>query len=452
MFKVKDIIDVCNAKLLQGDINLEVTSFCNDTRSIKENDVYVAIKGENFDGNNFYLDAIKSGAKACILERIVDIPSEYNDITILVVENSIKCLQELARYKISKFTGKVIAITGSVGKTSTKDMVYSVVNTEYKTLRNIGNKNNHIGLPLTILSHVNEDVMVLEMGMNNFKEISLLTNIAKPDIAIITNIGTAHIGNLGSRENILKAKLEILEGLKENGKLIINNDNDLLHDYYLGNKEDYIVTIGIENDSNYMANNVTYTELGSKFNVENNNICVNVASTPFVYNALIAYAVGKELGISVEKIKTGIESFSLSKNRLEVTTNKKGITIINDTYNASYDSVKAALETLKNRKEKRKIAVLGDILELGSYSEKIHKDLAKEVIDNNVDILVLVGNEVRYLLDELTDKEYNGEVYLFSKYNDTYELLDNILDEDDVVLLKASHSMNLTEVVNYLMK
>lgn len=452
MLKIKDIIDICNAKLLQGDINLEVTSFCNDTRCIKENDVYIAIKGDNFDGNNFYEDAIESGAKVCILEREIDIPSEYSDITILIVENSINCLQELARYKMSKFTGKVIAITGSVGKTSTKDMVYSVVNTEYNTLRNIGNKNNHIGLPLTILSHTDEDVMVLEMGMNNFKEISLLANIAKPDIAIITNIGTAHIGNLGSRENILKAKLEILEGLKENGKLIINNDNDLLHDYYLENRKDFIVTVGIGNDSKYMANNIEYTELGSVFKIDNNEINVNVPSTPFVYNALIAYAVGKELGISDDKIKNGIENFSLTKNRLEVTTNKRGVVIINDTYNASYDSVKAALETLKNRKEKRKIAVLGDILELGSYSEKIHKDLANEVINNDVDVLLVVGNEVKYLLEELTDREYNKDVYWFSKYDETYELLDNILKEGDVVLLKASHSINLTEVVNYLMK
>jgi len=452
MFKVKDIIDICDAKLLQGDINLEVNSFCNDTRSIKENDVYVAIKGDNFDGNEFYVDAIKKGAKVCILEHDVEVPFEYGDITILVVESSIKCLQNLARYKMSKFSGKVIAITGSVGKTSTKDMVYSVVKTKYKTLRNIGNKNNHIGLPLTILSHTDEEVMILEMGMNNFNEISLLTDIARPDIAIITNIGTAHIGNLGSRENILKAKLEILEGLKKNGKLIINNDNDLLHEYYLSNNEDYMVTVGIENESDYIAKDVEYTELGSKFKVDKYEFNVNVPSTPFVYNALIAYAVGKELNISKEYIRQGIENFSLSKNRLEVTVNKKGVVIINDTYNASYDSVKAALETLKNRKERRKIAVLGDILELGSYSEKIHRDIAMEVIDNNVDILVLVGNEVRYLLEELTEKEYRWEVYLFSKYDETYELLDDILEKDDVVLLKASHSMNLTEVVNHLMK
>jgi len=452
MLKVKDIIEVCNAKLIQGDINTECSNFCKDTRIIEKNDVYVAIKGENFDGNDFYIDAIKKGASVCILEHDVNVPKEYSNTTILVVKDSIKCLQDLASYKISKFNGKVIAITGSVGKTSTKDMVYSVVNTKYKTLRTLGNNNNHIGLPLTILKHTDEEVMILEMGMNNFKEISLLTNIAKPDIAIITNVGTAHIGNLGSRENILKAKLEITEGLKENGKLIINNDNDMLHSYYHKNKKDNIITIGIENESNYIAKDIEYDEKSSIFTIDNNKIKVNVPSNVFVYNSLVAYAVGKEIGIEDNLIKEGIENFVLTKNRLDIKTNKKGITIIDDTYNASFDSVKASLEILKNRKEKRKIAVLGDILELGDFSESIHRSIAKEVINSNIDILVTVGKDVKYMLYELKENGYEKEIYNFAKYNETYELLDNILKEEDVVLLKASHGINLTEVVNHLMK
>lgn len=451
MFKVKDIINICNAKLLQGDINLEIINFCNDTRVLKENDCYVAIKGEVFDGNIFYEEAINKGANICILETKPKDIEKYNNITFLLVEDSVKCLQDLARYKISNFNGKVIAITGSVGKTSTKDMVYSVVNTKYKTLRNIGNLNNHLGLPMTILSHKDEEVMVLEMGMNQFGEISLLTNIAKPDIAIITNIGTAHIGNLGSRENILKAKLEILEGLKENGKLIINNDNDLLHKYYEENKKDFIISCGIDNESNYLATNIEYSEIGSKFNILDKEIKVNVPSNVFIYNALIAYAVGIELNIPFEKIKEGIENFSLTKNRMSINTNKKGTVIIDDTYNASFDSIKAALNTLGSRKEKRKIAVLGDILELGKFSESIHRSLAKEVIDNNVDILVLVGNDIKYLFEEITNLEYKGDIYMYQKSEDTFELLDEILEKDDVVLLKASNSINLTKVVNYLM-
>lgn len=450
MFKAKDIIKICNGKLLCGDEETICKNFCNDTRKLNKGDVYVGIKGENFNGNSFYMDAINLGATVCILEE----PPKTIDCnaTIIQVDNSIKCLQELARNVINNFKGTVIAVTGSVGKTSTKDMIYSVVSTKYKTLRTIGNNNNHIGLPMTILKYTDEEVMILEMGMNNFGEISLLTNIAKPDIAVITNIGTAHIGILGSRENILKAKLEIIKGLKSNGLLIINNDNDLLHNYYLEHKLDNITTIGIENESNYMAKDTKYNENSSTFKVDNQEILVKVGSSPFVYNALIAYAIGKKLNIPEEMIKKGIENFTLTKNRLEIKENKKGVIIIDDTYNASYDSIKAAIETLNNRKEKRKIAVLGDILELGKYSEEIHKSLAKEIINSSIDILITVGTEMKYLINELIDNTYDKEMYSFDKYNDTYEVLDNILKKGDVVLLKASHGINLTEVVNHLMK
>jgi len=451
MFKVKDIIKICNAKLLQGNLNQECYNFCKDTRIIKENDVYVGIKGDNFDGNDFYLEAIEKGAKVCILEKEVNILNN-SDVTILIVDNSIKILQQLASYKISKYKGKIIAITGSVGKTSTKDLVYSVVSTKYKTLKTLGNNNNHIGLPLTILRQTDEEVMILEMGMNNLKEISLLSNIAKPDLAIITNIGTAHIGNLGSRENILKAKLEITEGLKKNGNLIINNDNDLLHNYYLEKQKNNIVTVGINNDSKYMANNIKYNDNSAEFTIEDNKYIVNVPSEVFIYNSLVAYSVGRLLDIKEELIKKGIENFELTKNRLDIKKNKNGVVIIDDTYNASFDSVKASLEILKNRKEPRKIAVLGDILELGNYSENIHRSLANEVINSNIDILITVGNEIKYLLDELKNSNYDKEIYHFSKYDETYELLDNILKKDDVILLKASHSINLTEVVNQLLK
>lgn len=450
MFKVKDIVRICNGKLLCGNIDASCKSFSVDTRTIKKNDAFVGIKGSTFNGNLLYLDAIKKGAILCIVEEDVDVTSL--DIPIIRVNNSIKALQDLARSVISNFNGKVIGVTGSVGKTSTKDMIYSVVSTKYKVLRTIGNNNNHIGLPLSILRYSDEDVMILEMGMNNFNEISMLTNIARPDIGIITNIGTAHIGNLGSRENILKAKLEITEGLKDDGILLINNDNDLLHDYYLNNKSNRINTIGINNLSDYMAKDIRYYEDKTIFKINDDEFIINTVGSPFVYNALIAYYIGVKLDISIDMIRKGIENFSLTNNRLEVKCNKNNITIIDDTYNASYDSVKVALEVLKNRKEKRKIAVLGDILELGKYSNEIHKSLASLIIESNIDILVTVGSDIKYLISELVNLGYNKEVYLFDKYDDTYDLLDSLLKSGDVVLFKASHGIKLNEVVNHLMK
>lgn len=449
MLKVKDIIEICDARLLCGNTETVCGNFCKDTRIINKNDVYVAIKGEKFDGNDFYLEALDKGASVCILERDVDV-SDYNDRCILVVDNTLTCLVKLAKYVRNNFKGKVIAITGSVGKTSTKDMIYSVVSKKYKTLKTLGNNNNNIGLPLTILRLRDEEVMILEMGMNHFNEISYLSDIAKPDIAIITNIGTAHIGNLGSRENILKAKLEILSGLRKNGKLIVNNDNDMLHSYSLGKEN--VVTIGINNLSTYMADSIVYNDNGVSFKIDNYDYKVGISSEVFVYNSLMAYAVGKELGISLALIGQGISDFELTGNRLEIKKTRNGVTIIDDTYNASYDSVKASLVMLGLRKEKRKIAVLGDILELGSYSEKIHRDLAKVVMETDIDVLVLVGDLMLYLFDELKKNDYTKDVFTFGKYNEVYEFLDNLLNNDDVILLKGSHSINLTEVVNHLMK
>lgn len=449
MLKVKDIIEICDARLLCGNTETVCGNFCKDTRIINKNDVYVAIKGEKFDGNDFYLEALDKGASVCILERDVDV-SDYSDRCILVVDNTLTCLVKLAKYVRNNFKGKVIAITGSVGKTSTKDMIYSVVSKKYKTLKTLGNNNNNIGLPLTILRLRDEEVMILEMGMNHFNEISYLSDIAKPDIAIITNIGTAHIGNLGSRENILKAKLEILSGLRKNGKLIVNNDNDMLHSYSLGKEN--VVTIGINNLSTYMADSIVYNDNGVSFKIDNYDYKVGISSEVFVYNSLMAYAVGKELGISLALIGQGISDFELTGNRLEIKKTRNGVTIIDDTYNASYDSVKASLVMLGLRKEKRKIAVLGDILELGSYSEKIHRDLAKVVMETDIDVLVLVGDLMLYLFDELKKNDYTKDVFTFGKYNEVYEFLDNLLNNDDVILLKGSHSINLTEVVNHLMK
>ena len=227
MLYVSDIISRFNGKLLCGDENMILDNFCKDTRIIKNGDIYVGIKGESFDGNNFYADAFDKGAKACILDNTTLVDTDrYGDKTIILVDNTLECIGKLAKYKRSLLNIPVVAITGSVGKTSTKDMVASVLSTKYKVLKTEGNNNNNIGLPFTILRYKDEDVMVIEMGMNHFGEISYLTDIVRPTIGVITNIGTAHIGILGSRENILKAKLEIIEGL--NGPLIINNDNDII--------------------------------------------------------------------------------------------------------------------------------------------------------------------------------------------------------------------------------
>lgn len=448
---VKDLLSICNAKLLTGSQDLILENFSKDTRTIKENDIYIGIKGEKIDGNSFYEEAFQKGAICCILDKTTKVNiDKYKDKTIIKVDDTIKCLEQLATYKRSLYNIPVIAITGSVGKTSTKDIVYEVVKQKYKTLKTEGNLNNHIGLPLTILRLKDEEALVVEMGMNHLNEINKLSKIAKPTIAIITNIGTAHIGLLGSRENILKAKLEILEGLSPNGTIIINNDNDLLHKEYSNLKQKYnTITIGIENESDFIATKIKEEPFNSKFTIDNNELEINVGGTPFIYNSLVAYAIGNLLNINKQKIKTSISNFKLSPHRLEKIINKKGTIIIDDTYNANLDSMVSALNILGKITNKRKIALLGDMLELGNYSEEIHREVGRTVAKNKIDILITVGPLTKkYLTDEVIKNNFNKEnIYNFNSYDETYNLLDNLLTKDDIILLKGSNSMNITKIV-----
>ena len=440
---VKDILNITDGKLICGDQSLECFNFSKDSRQIKSGDVYVAIKGENFDGNDFYLDAVKNGAKVCIVSKDVE---SADDVTIIKVANTLIALRQIATYKRKLYDIPVVAITGSVGKTSTKDLVASVVAKEYNTLKTQGNYNNDIGLPLTVLSLKDENAMVVEMGMNHLGELSVLTNIAKPTIAVITNIGTSHIGNLGSRENILKAKLEILEGLQGN-TVIVNNDNDLLHEWATKNKDKYhIITYGIQNESTYVARNIKPYENKSEFYVDNNLVTVPVGGEHFVLNALCALAVGKELNISIDKIIKGIADLELSKKRMEVSKTKDGTIVINDTYNANYDSMKAAINYLKGIDGRRKIAVLGDMLELGEFSNELHEKVGIEV-DSSIDVLITIGKEARNIAKRSKAKE----IFEFDSNIQAVNCIKNIINKNDAVLLKASNGMHFYEIAKAIL-
>ena len=435
---LNDIISLINGNILCGE-NTPLNSFSINSKEINEDDIFVGIKGETIDGSKFYLDALKNGAKGAIINKGFYTESIDNKF-VVEVEDTTLALQQIASYKRSKINIPVVAITGSVGKTSTKDMISSVLETKYKVCKTKGNLNNHLGVPLTILSLKDEDILVVEMGMNHLGEISVLSNIAKPTIGVITNVGTAHIGNLGSRENILKAKLEILDGMN-NGKLVINNDNDMLHNWYLNNKEN-VITIGINNDSDYIATDISYGDITS-FKYNNEEIIVKVGGEAFVYNALVGIAVGSLLNIDINDIKKGISNLELSHNRLEI-IEKNGYKIINDCYNANYDSMKEGINNLY-KYSNRKIAVLGDMLELGDYSEELHRKVGKE-INSNIDILVTVGEESKYIDEEANSKEK----YHFNNNIDAINYLKNTITNGDTILVKASNGMKFKEIVSEL--
>ena len=457
---VKDVLKITKGKLIIGNENEELENFSRDTREIKKDDTYIAIKGEKFDGNIFWKEALDNGAK-CIIIQDVNFENEnldkYKNKTIIKVEDTLQALYKIAEYKRSLYNIPVIGVTGSVGKTSTKDIIASVISKKYKTLKTEGNNNNNIGLPFTILKLKDHEVAVIEMGMNHFKEISLLSKIAKPTISVITNIGTSHIGNLGSRENILKAKLEILEGM-EKPVLIVNNDNDLLHNFYENNKEKIeIKTYGINQKSDIMASNINLQETSSKFicNLKNEKfeITVPVGGEHFVLNSLCASLIGKLLNIENEKIIKGIEEFKLTKKRMDITKLNNGVTIINDSYNASYESVKASLKYISEFKNQRKIAVLGDMFELGNFSEELHRKVGREVVNKQIDILICTGENSKYIYEEALKQGIKKEnAYYFQNKEDILPFLNSIILKDDIIIFKASNGMRLFDLVDEFKK
>lgn len=447
---VNKIVEICNGKLLSGDENIQVKTYSKDTRTLNKGDMYLGIKGEKINGNDYIEQAFINGAIGCITDENVSekIINKYKKEKVIIkVKNTIKAIQELAKYKRSLYNIPVIAVTGSVGKTSTKDIIANVLGQKYKVLKTEGNMNNHIGLPMTLLKLKDHTAVVVEMGMNHFGEISLLTNIAKPTGCVITNIGTSHIGNLGSRENILKAKLEILEGLDKNGFVLINNDNDLLHEWAKKEKRYKIYTYGLENNSTYMAKKITTLENGSEFEINGIKGTVPIGGIHFVYNSVCAFAVGDILNVEKEKIIKGISEFKLTAKRMDIEIIKNNIKVINDSYNASYDSMKAALEVVNNTSAQRKIAILGDMLELGEYAKELHEKVGEEVVKNKIDILITIGDNAKNIANKAKELKMEN-VYMFDGIEEAIEYIKKTIKCGDLILLKASNSMNFSKILN----
>lgn len=458
---VNDILERVNGTALCGLCDAEFAGACIDSRIVQSDEAYFALKGERTDGTLYCGDAIKNGAKVCFVENNIFSDEDLNKFaksaTIVLVPNVEDALVEIAKAKRSLYDIPVVAITGSVGKTSTKDVIAEVMAQKFNVQKTQGNKNNRLGVPLTIMSLRNHDALVIEMGMNHLGEIHELTNIAKPTLSVISNIGTSHIGNLGSRENILKAKLEILDGMT-NKKVIINNDNDMLHKWNLEDENAEKITFGIHEKSIYMASKVKITEESNEFSVELNSteykFTTQKPGEVFILNALPAIAVGMEYGVPIDKIQMAIANAEITKNRLDI-EKVNDVLLIKDYYNASFESIKPSLEYLANLDRGRKIAVLGDIKEVGSFSKEIHEKVGKEVAKNKIDKLITVGEEAKNIVKKAKNEGMSNEDMCSCDSNEqAIEVLKGMLLKGDTVLLKASNSMKFgeiyDEIVNYI--
>lgn len=460
---VNDILERVNGTVLCGLCDAEFAGACIDSRIVQSDEAYFALKGERTDGTLYCGDAIKNGAKVCFVENNIFSDEDLNKFaksaTIVLVPSVEDALVEIAKAKRSLYDIPVVAITGSVGKTSTKDVIAEVMAQKFNVQKTQGNKNNRLGVPLTIMSLRNHDALVIEMGMNHLGEIHELTNIAKPTLSVISNIGTSHIGNLGSRENILKAKLEILDGMT-NKKVIINNDNDMLHKWNLEDETAEKITFGVHGKSKYMASKIKMTEKSNEFCVElNSNEYEFTTQKPgevFILNALSAIAVGMEYDIPIDKMQKAIANAEITKNRLDI-EKVNDVLLIKDYYNASFESIKPSLEYLANLDRGRKIAVLGDIKEVGSFSKEIHEKVGKEVAKNKIDMLVTVGEEAKNIAKMAVEEGMNAKnVYSCDLNEQAIKILNNMLMQGDTVLLKASNSMKFGEIYdgisNYISK
>ncbi|MGY0375186.1 UDP-N-acetylmuramoyl-tripeptide--D-alanyl-D-alanine ligase [Clostridium sp. JNZ J1-5] len=442
-------------KAVQGKVYINAdkhkyNNLSTDTRKICKDSIFIALKGQNFNGNDYVEQASSNGANLCIVDEIKFRDSNLKDNTsIILVEDTRKALLDLAEYYRSKLSVKIIGITGSTGKTSTKDLTAAALSSKLKVFKTQGNFNNEIGLPLMIFKLDNTyDAAVLEMGMSDFGEIHRLAKVARPDVAIITNIGISHIENLKTRENILKAKMEITDFFGNDNILIINDENDLLST--ISEKEYKVVKIGFNEDADVQASDILVDEEHVEFslghNGEEGRFIVPVPGKHNILNSLLAIAAGKALDIENNELKRGIKNLSFTSMRLDIVKGEK-FTIIDDSYNASPDSMKAALEVLDTVKGSRKIAVLGTMRELGVDSYKFHKEVAEYAKNKNVDLLIAVGEFKEAYREGLNqDNKFKG----FENIEDASNFLMDNFREKDVILVKASRSMKFETIVNSL--
>ncbi len=444
--QLEEVVFAVCGKAVNCNEKAKIFNVSTDSRSIKKGDLFIPLKGDNFDGHKFICTAFENGAVCTLSEIDLDISKPY-----IKVDDTKKALGALAEYYRGLFDIPVVAVTGSVGKTTTKDIIYSVLKQKFRTIKTEGNFNNEIGVSLTVF-RIEEDTqaVVLEMGMNHFGEIHNVSKIGKPDIAVITNVGYSHIENLGSREGILKAKCEIFDFLKEGGLKVLNGDDDML-ETLKGNESNACFYGTLSKNNDFYADEIE--EKGIK------GICcqihkgeqkiyveINVPGKHMVLNALSAAAVGDRLGIDFSMIKKGIEEFEPTKMRMDIIETEK-YTVINDVYNANPVSVKAGIDVLA-KSDLRKVCVLGDMFELGNFAPKLHEEVGEYAAEKEIDVIVCIGELSKNIYDgALKVSKNQSNIYYFETQEQFFDEINNILKEKDIILVKASRGMKFEKTV-----
>ncbi|KRG16205.1 UDP-N-acetylmuramoyl-tripeptide--D-alanyl-D-alanine ligase [Lederbergia galactosidilytica] len=423
-----------------------------DTRMIKAGNLFIPLKGEKADGHQYVDNAIAKGAGAVLWQK--DMPYPPEDIPVLVVEDTLVALQELAHAYRKQLPVKVLGITGSNGKTTTKDIAAAVFSQKYRVHKTDGNFNNHIGLPYTLL-HMAEDteIAILEMGMSSKGEISLLSKIAEPDVAIITNIGEAHLQDLGSREAISEAKFEIVDGLAENGLLIIPGEEPLLQEKVSIVQGIRTQTFGETSINDVYPEKIHLDEKGNEFTLKGKEFFLPISGKHNVMNALAVISAAKEFTISDDAIKAGLKKVKISNMRMEWHKGIKGTKILNDAYNASPTSMRAVLSMFVTIGDQHnRIVVLGDMLELGEQEKDYHLEIGMELSPETIKYVFTYGKLGKYIAEGAREHFPKDRVFDFMEKNELIKTLTEKIEGNEYILFKASRGAKLEEMIETIEK
>lgn len=450
---IKDIFEIPGAVIYNPDDFNDVTSVSIDTRVLKKNSLFIAIKGEKFDGHNFINTAVKKGTAAIMINKSFLQNIDDLDIPIVTVPDTIKALGDVAKIWRSKLNAKVIGLTGSSGKTTTKEIIAKMLAGKFKVNKTSANNNNHIGVPLTILSTTAvHQVLVAECGTNHFGEIEYTANILQPDYALITNIGDSHLEFLKNRQGVLKEKLALFDVTsKRKGKLFINVDDDLI--YKSSGKYRNKIKYGFNGKADFKGKIVSYDSIGKarlelRSKAKRINLTVPLPGESNAKNFLAASAVSLELGLSKKELISSSLKMKSADKRLNLKI-YKNFSLIDDSYNANPDSMRAAISILslyKNRR--RKIAILGDMFELGKQSKKLHEELAEYVKTQNIHEVYTIGSMMKNFSQKL--KKYSAIIEHFESREELKKYLKKINLHNSVLLIKGSRGMKMEYFVSQL--
>jgi len=453
MFTVRDTLNSTRGRILSGNVEDILTGVSTDTRRLKRGELFVAIKGNRFDGHNFILDAVSRGAGGVLVqEGCITNKSNFKipEVSFISVYDSIRALGDIARFHRSRFDIPFIGITGSNGKTTTKEMISIILNKGFNVLKNFGTENNHIGVPLTLMRLKSEHkIAVLEMGTNHLGEIRRLSKIAKPTVAVITNIGQSHLEYLKDKDTVLKSKIEILEHMDKDGTLIINGDDEFLKTIKTDLK---LIKFGLDEKCDFTADKIDIQPDGISFRLNGKEVInLTVMGRHNVYNALAAIATTWSFGVPIDQIKDALKEFRMPNMRMDV--KKIGdVRIINDSYNSNPSSMKQAIESLKDITTKgRKILVAGDMLELGNLSGRFHHLVGRQAAESGIDMIVAVGKLSEHVANGAQEAGMSGKkIKLCNLTKEASEIVKNLIKKGDTILVKGSRAMKMEEIVQVL--